>query len=162
MRKSILAALAVSLAILLALNFGACKKTETGSAAAAASEGPITSLPLTKEDVTFTILASGGIVSEVSSYDYARNTFTKRVVDETGIKLEFVATTATDATERRNVMLSTGTYPDILLGNMALDDLNYYAGQGIVIPLDDYNPLKYPNIKAAFDEFPTLKDVITG
>jgi putative aldouronate transport system substrate-binding protein len=107
-------------------------------------------------------LAHGGIVAEISSYDYAQNAFTKKVVDETGIKLDFIATTGADATERRNVMLSTGTYPDLIMGSMGLDDLNYYAGQGIIISLDEYNYLDYPNIKAAFAEFPTFKNVITG
>jgi putative aldouronate transport system substrate-binding protein len=164
MRKSIRFILAGCLAVLLVPVLGAGgRKAGTGSAAPAGSSGaPITSLPLTRENVTFTVLASGGIVSEISSYDYNQNAFTKKVVDETGIKLEFIATTGADAMERRNIMLNTGTYPDIIMGGMSLDDLSYYAGQGIVIPLDNYNPLRYPNIKAAFDEFPTLRDVITG
>jgi putative aldouronate transport system substrate-binding protein len=161
MRKSILAMLVVTVVILLTLNLGACKKAETASGVITASGAPITSLPLTKEDVTFTVLAHGGIIPQTSSYDYAQNAFTKRVVDETGIKLEFIATGA-DAEERRNVMLSTGTYPDLIMGSMGVDDLNYYAGQGIFIPLDDYNYMDYPNIKAAFDEFPALKNVVTG
>jgi putative aldouronate transport system substrate-binding protein len=149
-------------ASLLIMNLGGCKKEAQGSAGPSRTVLEKGTLPLTAEDVTLSVYASGGIGNSVSSFDYSQNSFTKRVADETGIKLEFTTSSGADAVERRNMLLSTGTYPDIMLGNMSLDDLNYYAGQGIVIPLDGYGIMSYPNIKAAFDEFPSLKDVITG
>jgi putative aldouronate transport system substrate-binding protein len=134
-----------------------------GSGAAGASKAVISGLPLTKENVTFTVLTGNNSGDWISSFDYKDNSFTKRVTDETGIKLEFTVTSSADFVERRNVMLSTGTYPDIILGGtLSLSDIDYYAQQGILIPLDDYNPLGYPNIKAAFDEVPAINQKVKG
>lgn len=126
---------------------------------------PIGELPLVKEGKTVEMtMFIGGIGAQVSSYDYSDNDFTKKVVDETGIKLDFIATTAQAQKEKLNILLNSGDYPDLIRDNRILtkSDMDYYAKQGIFIPLDDYGLADYPNIKAAFDEYPEIMDVITG
>jgi putative aldouronate transport system substrate-binding protein len=135
-----------------------------GGTSAKAPTAVISGLPLTKDDVTFTVFIGGGTKDWISSFDYKDNTFTQKVTRETGIKFEFIVTSVADHAERRNVMLSTGTYPDIIISRngMTLGDIDYYAQQGIIIPLDDYNPLGYPNIKTAFDEVPAINQKVRG
>jgi putative aldouronate transport system substrate-binding protein len=121
---------------------------------------PRGTLPLTTGNVTFTVLK--GIGGNVNSLDYRDNLFTKKIVDETGIKLDFSSSPTSDFTTRLSAMLNTGTYPELLIQGIDWRDLPYYADQGIVIPLDQYDPMSYPNIKAAFDEYPWLNDILRG
>ncbi|MDR0450782.1 MAG: extracellular solute-binding protein [Treponema sp.] len=120
---------------------------------------PKGSLPISNGSATLTVFA-GGLSQWVTSFDYRDNIFTRKVVDETGIKLDFVAATSADAAQKRNVLLSSGDYPDIFIGGGV--DITYYASQGILLPLDGYDPLSYPSIKAAFDRYPALWDINRG
>jgi putative aldouronate transport system substrate-binding protein len=168
MKKRILMVVtSAALVSILLLGLGSCKAKEaapTGSSTVQdqgqRSKG---SLPLADGNVTFSMFVGGSVGDVVSSLSYADNTFTKKVVDQTGIKLDIIWANSADRAERMNLMLSTGNYPDIVVNDaINLNDLNYYAGQGIFVPLDAYDPLSYPNIKAAFDEYPAIKEKITG
>jgi putative aldouronate transport system substrate-binding protein len=121
------------------------------------------SLPLSDGSVTFTVFAGNAGTAAVTSHAYADNAFTRKVVDETKVKLDFISTTGADANERLNVMLSTGTYPDIILytiGNR--NDWMYYANQGIFVDLNKYGVMDFPNIKKVFDQWPLLNDFVRG
>ena len=67
------------------------------------------------------------------------------------------------------MMLNTGDYPDLILyslsGNLfrlTMSDMAYWANEGIFIPLDKYDPMSFPNIKAAFDEYPAFNEILRG
>jgi putative aldouronate transport system substrate-binding protein len=143
----------------LLLGMGACKKdsaaVSTGSSGTARVKG---SLPLADGKTTLNMfLAEAGGANVISSYASADNRFTKKVVDETGINLNITVGSAANKREQLNVLLSAGDYPEVLITDtLNFNDLVYYAGQGILTPLDEYDPLSYPNIKAAFDEYPAL------
>ena len=152
------------------LLFGAgCKK----QAAPAASKGAgtpaaATGKKLSDGKTTFTMFV-GDLGSLVSSYDYKDNKFTQKIVDETGINLQIIASSGADAVQRLNVLLSTGDYPDLIIRPLSgssyaltMADLAFYAKEGIFISLDQYDPMSYPNIKAAFDEYPALNDILRG
>jgi putative aldouronate transport system substrate-binding protein len=129
-----------------------------GQSASTASSGKKGSLA--NGDVTFKVFISG-LDNLVSSYDYKDNVFTRRVVDETGINLEFIASSGADASQRLNVLLNTGDYPDLIIyGGLSMADMAFYAKEGIFIPLDSYAPMSFPNIKAAFDEYPAFNDIL--
>ena len=89
----------------------------------------------------------GDLGNLVSSYDYKDNLFTQKIVDDTGINLEFIASSGADAVQRLNVLLSTGDYPDIIIrpptGStyyLTLSDIAFYAREGIFLPLDQLIP----------------------
>jgi putative aldouronate transport system substrate-binding protein len=153
-----------ALVSVLLLGLGACKEKTSASSGGGTVTREKGSLPLADGNVTFTMFVGGSVGDVVSSLAYEDNTFTKRVVDETGIKLDITWANSADRMERMNLMLSTGNYPEIIVNEaINLNDLNYYAGQGIFIPLDDYDPLNsYPNIKAAYTLYPAVKEKITG
>jgi putative aldouronate transport system substrate-binding protein len=149
------------LAGILFLGMGACKgKTEAASGGGAVREKG--ALPLADGNTTLTMFIGGSVGDVVSSLAYEDNTFTKRVVDETGVKLDIIWANNADTNERLNLLLSTGNYPDVICANRTLNDMNYYASQGIFIPLDEYDPLSYPNMKAAYESYPAIKEMITG
>ncbi|GHU15894.1 hypothetical protein FACS1894163_04170 [Spirochaetia bacterium] len=145
--------------VLAAAAFAGGNQTKTsGAAGATARVGAKGSIPLATTKPKLTMIV-GAIGPTVSSLAYKDNAFTKRIMDETGIELEIIATTSADYNERINVLLNTGDYPDILMG---VPDMDYYASQGIIIPLDQYDILSYPRIKAAFNEFPGLDQIVRG
>jgi putative aldouronate transport system substrate-binding protein len=112
------------------------------------------SLPIGDGKVTLTMFV-GGLDGGVTSYAYGDNLATKKFVDETGIKLEIVSALAADVAQRRNLLLSSGDYPDVFFGGQPTRDfMTYNAAQGIFIPLNDYPFMDYPRIKALFDQYP--------
>jgi putative aldouronate transport system substrate-binding protein len=113
-------------------------------------------------NVTFTALVAG-LDGQQTSYAYQDNDFTRKIVDETGINLDVTGASNADFDTKFNVMLNSGDYPDLIMSRfMSVDTMNYYAAQGIFIPLDDYKPLSYPNVAKAFQEYPTLNDKLRG
>jgi putative aldouronate transport system substrate-binding protein len=134
--------------------------SSTGSGAGGGVSKKYTSLPfVTDGKTTLTIYAAGATDNVVTSYDVKDNLFTQKIAKETGINLEVISET-TGTTDQLSVLLNSGNYPEVINKAMTYDNMLYYAAQGIFIPLDEYDPLGYPQIKAAYDEYPTL-DVIT-
>jgi putative aldouronate transport system substrate-binding protein len=128
-----------------------------GQSASTASSGKKGSLA--NGDVTFKVFIAG-LDNLVSSYDYKDNVFTRKIVDDTGINLEFIASSGADASQRLNVLLNTGDYPDLIMYGLSMADMAFYAREGIFVPLDSYAPMSFPNIKAAFDEYPAFNDIL--
>jgi putative aldouronate transport system substrate-binding protein len=131
------------------------------AASGTARQGVKGSLPIADGSPTLSVFI-GGIGNFVTSYNYGDNLFTKRVVDETGIKLTFNAVSNADRNEKLNVLLNSGSYPDLIMGGMSRNDMDFYASQGIIIPLDNYDVKAYPNIANAFKEFPDLDLILRG
>jgi ABC-type glycerol-3-phosphate transport system substrate-binding protein len=157
-RKHFFIALAAAaLACVLLLGMGG---RDSGGASAGSRKGLISDGSITLSIFT------GGLGNLVNSYEYKDNLFTRKVVDETGINLKVEGATSMDFRQKLNVQLSSGDYPDIVLMDnnnlMTLNDLTYYASQGIIIPLDSYNPTKYPNIAKVFKEFPAVNESLRG
>jgi putative aldouronate transport system substrate-binding protein len=120
------------------------------------------SLPLATTKPALTMFMPGAYADNLTSFDYKDNAFTKKIVDETGINLTVVSTSAADGVERLNIMLNTGDYPDIIFAHYTSIDMDYYARQGVIIPMDNLDPLSYPLIKRVFDLYPEAKSKITG
>jgi putative aldouronate transport system substrate-binding protein len=123
------------------------------------------SLPFATDGKTSITVFIGGIGGLVTSFDYKDNTLTKKVVDDTGVMLNFVTASSADASTRLNLLLNSGDYPDVITSygtNLGREGLEYYSSQGIFIPLDAYNLQAYPNIGQAFKEYPALYDVVRG
>jgi putative aldouronate transport system substrate-binding protein len=162
MKKNIF--LVVFLLIMAGTVFAAGGGQQGTGSAPGRTRQPKGTLPLADGKTSFTVFIGGGGTPGTSSFAYADNTFTKRVVNETGIMLDITsAGGVANRQERLNLLLSTGDYPEIIISEgISLNDLNYYAAQGIFLPLDQYDPMGYPNIKAAYDEFPALNEVTRG
>jgi putative aldouronate transport system substrate-binding protein len=119
------------------------------------------SLPLAATRPELEVILTLGSPDLVSSYAYADNAFTKKIVDETGVQLKFITIPQADAQQRLNMMLQAGNYPEVIWNCYGINvDMEYYAQQGILTALDPYDPLGYPNIKAAFAEYPSLDQIV--
>jgi putative aldouronate transport system substrate-binding protein len=123
------------------------------------------SLPFASDGKTSITLFNGGIGGLVTSFDYKDNTLTRKVVDDTGVMMNFITASSADASTRLNLLLNSGDYPEVIIRygtNLGKDGLEYYAAQGIFVPLDGYNLTAYPNIGQAFKEYPALPEVLSG
>jgi putative aldouronate transport system substrate-binding protein len=108
------------------------------------------------------MVISSVLVPNITSFDYADNAFTQKIVRETGVQLDIINITGPEAGQRLNVMLSTGDYPDIINAGMGVNDLNYWATQGVLRALDDYNAVSYPNTQKLFADYPFLYESVRG
>ena len=78
----------------------------------------------------------------------------------TGVKFEVEQVLESALKERKSLMFASQELPDILLciGLSTTDMMNYGAGEGLLLPLNDYiTPELMPNLCLAFEEFPIMK-----
>lgn len=163
MHKNAKKAFALLTTSALFLSLAACGKSDGGSNSGNANSenGGVVELPLS-EEVTMSMFMPG-LDNLTSSYALEDNKFTQKIHEETGIKLEFIACTQAERKEKLSVLLNAGDYPDLIRDiNMTLNDIQYYADQGIFVSLDEYGLMDYPNIKTAFDEYPGLNEALRG
>jgi putative aldouronate transport system substrate-binding protein len=130
----------------------------SGTSGGTSRTGVKGSIPLATNNPVLTMFVPGMYADNLTSADYRDNAFTKKIVDETGIQLQVTSTTEADATERLNLMLNTGDYPDIIGGYFFNVDYSYYGRQGIFIPLDANELRTFPYIKRALDLYPAAMD----
>lgn len=87
--------------------------------------------------------------------DYNTNEFIKWREEETGIKINFDQVLVDQADERRNLIMSTGEYPDLMINaRMDLAQVNTYGSEGVFIRLNELIDEHMPNLKAFLDDNP--------
>src|SRR5262245_37970292 len=101
--------------------------------------------------------------------DLATNAFSLALEEMLNVKFNWTTTTYdnTYASEKRNLALASGDYPDLFMLIPWVDqfsqiDLLKYGQQGVILPLNDLIDQYAPNIKAAMDEFPALRAFATA
>jgi len=137
---------------------------DSGSQASSVSTRVKGSLPLADQKTSLSVfLGEEGGAMLTSNYTYANNVFTKRVTDETNVELNFTIASMANKREQLNILLNAGNYPEVIIStSLGYGEMVYYANQKIFRPLDEYDPLGYPRIKAAFDEYPALNEKSRG
>nr|WP_300767611.1 extracellular solute-binding protein [uncultured Acetatifactor sp.] len=77
----------------------------------------------------------------------------QEAMSRANINITFDSVLSADLTEKRNLMLASGEYPDMLFkSGIGMGDLTKYGGQGILIPLEDLIHEYMPNLTAKLDE----------
>ena len=69
--------------------------------------------------------------------NFETNDFTKYLEDLTGVHIEWVTAGRDDWQEKLNMMLSSGDYPDMLLG-VSPDLAKFGVKEQIIVPMDEY------------------------
>lgn len=86
-------------------------------------------------------------------YDLKDNLTMQTTLEEAGLEFNFTSVMGADLTEKRNLLLTSGDYPDIFLkSGFTMDDLNKYGSQGLFLPLEDLIKEYAPNLAAVLDE----------
>ena len=128
---------------------------QTGDAAEEESSTKVT-FPL-EESVKMSVFVQ--IRPNVDNFE--DNAMTKWLEEQTNIEFEFVVAEAAEVDTKLNLLLSTGEYPDLIMGmnvNSSLQSM--YGKEGVFIPLNDYiEDTTY--IKQMFEEYPQVLDSLT-
>lgn len=86
-------------------------------------------------------------------YDLKDNITMQAALQEAGFEFNYTSVMGADLSEKRNLLLASGDYPDIFLkSGFTKDDLMKYGNQGLLLPLEDLIKEYAPNLTAVLDE----------
>lgn len=156
---------AVSAILAMSMLASACGgKSESDSAAVETSKPSdpvlnVTGFPIVKEPVKlafFTGRNSGGATN------FNETMLWKEYAKKTGIDVDFQLVNFENLSEKFNLAMSSGTYPDAFhTARITTADLTKYGSQGMFIPLNDMIDKYAPNFKKLLDQYPAIKKGIT-
>lgn len=111
--------------------------------------------PIVKEPITFSVMTHKTEVQPPWNEIYVWKEYEKM----TGIKIEWDHVAGADRTEKRNLALASGEYPDIFYRMSVPDnDLVKYGEQGIFLELNDLINDYGPNLKKVMETLPGVKE----
>ncbi len=117
--------------------------------------------PIVSEKTTLHVLIGGSAQVE----DYSTNEFTKWYEDKTNVHVEFDVLPVKDGTEKLNLILAGGDYPEVLISTgITQSQIMIYGSQGMFIPLNDLIEEHGFEIKKIFEDPDTsyAKEVLTN
>lgn len=115
--------------------------------------------PIVKEPVDLTFFTGK---YEPNLDDYEETLVFKTYQEKSGMNVTFNEVPFGTLTEKRNLALASGEYPDAFYSaRIPSADLYKYGKQGIFIPLNDLIEEYAPNIKAAMEAHPDIKKGLT-
>jgi len=117
----------------------------------------LTGLPIVKEKETITILID-------STGDPDNMELFKMFEEQTNVHVEWLVYPNDIATEKKNLMYSSGDYPDAVGGWLLKDiDINQYAlNDDVFVEVGDLIDKYAPRITEVFDNFPGARSSITA
>lgn len=136
---------------------GSSKETPASSQAGAVNPAGV--FPITNEKTTISVLVAGNATVE----NYATNEFTKWLEEKTNIQIKWDIAPPSAAVEKLNLVLSSGEYPDVIMGfGMSPSQRMIYGSEGIFIPLNDLIEKYGVETKRVFKELPIAEDLVTA
>lgn len=115
--------------------------------------------PIVKEPVDLTFFTGK---YEPNLDDYEETLVFKTYQEKSGVNVNFNEVPFGTLTEKRNLALASGEYPDAFYSaRIPSADLYKYGKQGIFLPLNDLIEEYAPNIKAAMEAHPDIKKGLT-
>ncbi|WP_309119949.1 ABC transporter substrate-binding protein [Paenibacillus sp.] len=128
-----------------------------------AAEGPAVSppgqYPIVAEKLKLKVFAP----QYPSIEDMETNLYTKWIEEKTNIDLDFELAPNDALNERKQLMMASGDYPEVILhGNLTKEEQMKYGQQGVFLPLNDLIEKYAPNVKKAMEDIPYLKQSITA
>jgi len=151
---ALILALAMAFSLLAGCSDNAGKPEDTntppasqGSQDSDPTQGPETkgiTFPLS-ETMEFTAMA--GMNGE---YPISTNPAMVKSLEDANIKVDFIDVLGADLSEKQNLLIGSGNYPDFFYKTWC--DASKYGPQGILIPLEDLIREYAPNLTALLDE----------
>jgi len=136
------------------------QQTETPEKGDESNVTPAGEFPIVKEKITFSAFITPA--TAIPTDDFDNNAFTKWVEEKTNISFNFTVVPTQDREQKLNIMLSSGDYPELILGgHFTESQLALYGGQGILIPLNDLIEKYGVETKKVMSENPWLESAIT-
>jgi putative aldouronate transport system substrate-binding protein len=120
---------------------------------------PVGELPIVDKTMTLRMFAPQYPTIE----DMETNTYTKWLEEQTNIHIEWDLVPNEALNDRKQLMLASGDYPEVILhGNLTPDEQMRYGEQGVFLPLNDLIDQYAPNVKKAMEELDYLERSITA
>lgn len=118
-----------------------------------------TGFPIVKSPITLTMVVGH---SPGGSRDFNELLVYQEYEKMTGIKVEWTMIPLSVLTEKRNLLIVSGEYPDAFhSARFTEQDLMLYGSQGIFIPLNNLIDEYAPNLKKLLEEHPEIKRGLT-
>lgn len=114
-------------------------------------------LPIVKDPTQMEPITIAVVVGAESTVPTAEKEMTKKIVEETGIPIEWQEIPADGSAEKLNLMLTSGDYPDVFWNGISSDMAVQYSDQGIFIPTENLITEYVPRLSQIFEEHPEYK-----
>ncbi|GIP38260.1 sugar ABC transporter permease [Paenibacillus sp. J31TS4] len=150
------AAMTVTMAGGLLAGCGGGEKEAKGKA-----EGNVnaTGFPIVKEPITLKFFTGK---SATTANDWSQTMLWQEYAKMTNVNVDFQLIPFDARTEKRNLALASGDYPDAFYtAAIPREDVQKYGSQGTFIKLNDLIDKYAPNFKKLMDQYPDLKKGIT-
>lgn len=132
---------------------------ESGKESASAKNVNKEGFPIVKKPIDLTFF-TGKYEQNLDNYE--ETLVFKTYAEKTDINVKFEEVPFATLTEKRNLALTSGDYPDAFYSaRIPAADLYKYGKQGIFIPLNDLIDKYAPNFKAAMEKHPDIKKGLT-
>ena len=138
---------------------GSQASSSSAASAPAVSDKAPGEMPIVDEPITLSIFFQ----QEPQVLDYEDNKLTKFLEEKTNIHIEWNLVLSKDKDQKLNLLLATGQdLPDVFMGGMTTALLVDYAGQGLVVPLNDYIDNSSKWFVEMLEDLPEVKKMITA
>ncbi|MBD1381536.1 type 2 periplasmic-binding domain-containing protein [Metabacillus arenae] len=88
--------------------------------------------------------------------------FVEETEKEAGISIDWDTYLNSEWGDKKSLLMAGGELPDAFWGSISLTDSDIAKNSGVFIPLEDLIEENMPNLKAAFDEDPALRAMVTS
>ncbi|WP_246218407.1 extracellular solute-binding protein [Litoribacterium kuwaitense] len=137
---------------------GACSNAEETAQSEPAVPVNDTGMPIVDEPIE----VEGFAAKFFASQDWNDLMLWNEYEEMTNISITWDTVQTETLTEKRNLMISSGDYPEVLFANaFSRTDMLKYGQQGIFLPLNDYIEEYAPNFQKILDEYPSVEQAIT-
>ncbi|WP_425453507.1 extracellular solute-binding protein [Paenibacillus prosopidis] len=92
---------------------------------------------------------------------FKANKWLQDLEKETNVKINWQVMSSNDWGEQKSIMLASSTLPDIIFGDIVFSDSDIVNNLSYFRPLDDYIDNYMPNLKAAMEETPEMRQIST-
>lgn len=118
-------------------------------------------LPIVNDTVTLKV---AGFSRETIKKPFDELQVMMDIEEATNVSIDWDVTPKASWKERKNLILSSGEWPDVFFGAYIIEDeeIMSLAADGILMPIEGLIEDYAPNIQAIFDEYPEVKDYITA
>ncbi|MEF7440897.1 extracellular solute-binding protein [Paenibacillus lautus] len=151
-------AFSLTAALLLAGCSSGNEAQEGTPAADAGANFNETGLPVVNETISIRI----PVVKQHYHKDYNEMVLVKELEEKTNIDVEWEQIPSESWTEKKNLILASGEFPDALFNGLTTQDVVDYGTEGVLIPLEDLIDKYAPNIKKILDENPQVRRMATA
>ena len=115
--------------------------------------------PIVKEKVTLKVMVPSNSLVE----NFETNEFTKWYEEKTNVHVEWIVVPQQSASEKLNLMLASGDYPDVIMSfGVTPAQQMIYGKQGVFLSLNDFIDKYSVNFKKALDDNEVLGTAITA